>query len=147
MDNVKKPYLIKPNQFELEQYTGKKFDLDNNFDAELEKIKKEAGKIYGETGVIILCTLGRYGGLYCGGDGVYYIAAPKIEALGFSGAGDTFLAAFAAAAARGVRFIPHDAKSALAFAVAASAAKVAKPKGGFASLDETMEMYAKLNYK
>jgi len=143
MAGEKKPYMIKPNQFELEQYAGKKFELDNDFDGGLEEVKKEAQKIYGETGVIILCTLGKYGGLYCGGDGVYYIAAPKIEARSFSAAGDTFLAAFLSVyfgAARGVLIDSRDAERALAFAVAASAAKVAKPQGGFASLDEAMDM-------
>ena len=135
MAGEKKPHMIKPNRFELEQYTGKKFGLDNDFGAGLEEVKKEAKKIYEETSVVVLCTLGKYGGLYCGGDGVYYIAAPKIEARSFSAAGDTFLAAFLS-----VYFVDGGAERALAFAVAASAAKVAKPQGGFASLDEAMDM-------
>jgi len=84
MDNAKKPYIIKPNQFELEQYTGKKFDLANNFDVGIESVKREMKKIYDETGVIVLCTLGEYGGLYCGDGGTYYISAPKVEVKGFS---------------------------------------------------------------
>ena len=174
MDNEKKPYLIKPNQFEFEQYTGKKFDLDNNFDAELEKIKEEAKKIYEKTGVIILCTLGEYGGLYCGSEGIYYIKSPKVEVKGFTGAGDTFLTAFVAAyfgmfdvvsVGAGFHARPQISKSikstterhgnrslqqglsaqkSLAFAVAASTAKVTKPGTEFASVGEMTAMYERI---
>jgi fructose-1-phosphate kinase PfkB-like protein len=137
MKNKKKPYMIKPNQFELEQFCGKKFDLDNNFDAELEKIRQEIKKIYEETGVIVLCTLGEYGGLYCGGEGIYYKNAPKVELKGFTGAGDTFLTAFCAVYF-GLFNLPEGsgAECALKFAVAASAAKVRKPGTEFAAVDE-----------
>ena len=141
MENKKKPYIIKPNQFELEQYCGKKFDLDNNFELELEKVKCELKNIYDKTGVIILCTLGGYGGLYCGGEGIYYVRAPRVEVKGFSGAGDTFLPAFCA-----VYFKLFDlpegggAETALKFAVAASAAKVKKPGTETASVDEIFEL-------
>jgi len=165
MENKKKPYIIKPNQFELEQYIGKKFDLDNNFDAEIEAVKREVKKIYEETGVIILCTLGEYGGLYCGSEGTYYIRSPKVEVKGFTGAGDTFLTAFIAvyfglfemgtkhppsADGNGASGSPRpttkegrglDAEKSLAFAVAASTAKVTKPGTEFATLDEMIEMY------
>ncbi|MCL1858065.1 MAG: 1-phosphofructokinase family hexose kinase [Oscillospiraceae bacterium] len=187
MNNKKKPYIIKPNQFELEQFTGKKFDLENNFYIEIEKVKEEAKKIYKETGAIVLCTLGEYGGLYCGPEGIYYLRSPKVEVRGFTGAGDTFLAAFCAvwsglldlfkkppsekgvpsADGGGCRQIPAQhkipqppsnaaafatpfsegglgAQKSLAFAVAASAAKVTKPGTEFASFGEMIEMYGKI---
>ena len=162
MENKKRPYIIKPNQFELEQFAGKKFDLENNFDAEIEAVKKETKKIYDETGVTVLCTLGEYGGLHCGSGGIYYIRAPKVEVRGFSGAGDTFLAAFIAgyygmfdlADPRQTRRVCHPlskggfgAEKSLMFAVAASAAKVTKPGTEFASVDEIMEMYGKIIHR
>jgi len=146
MNNGKKPYIIKPNQFELEQYCGKKFDLDNNFDAEIEAVKTESKKIYDETGATVLCTLGEYGGLYCGSEGTYYIRSPKVEVKGFTGAGDTFLTAFTA-----VYFglfnklsAANNAKTALKFAVAASSAKVTKPGTEFAPVNEMIEMYERI---
>ena len=141
MENKKKPYMIKPNQFELEQFCGKKFDLDNNFENELERIKWEAKKIYDETGVIVLCTLGGYGGVYCGGEGIYYINAPKVELKGFTGAGDTFLSAFCAVYFR-LFNLPegNGAEIALKFAVAASAAKVKKPGTEFSDISEIFEL-------
>jgi len=148
MSGAKKPYIIKPNQFELEQYVGKKFDLKNNFNEELKKIKQELIRIYIETGVIILCTLGEYGGIYCGPEGLSYIRSPKVEVKGFTGAGDTFLTAFAAVYFGMFDKLPMKLYSpeatALAFAVAASTAKVTKPGTEFASLDEITEMYKRI---
>lgn len=149
MSNAKKPYIIKPNQFELEQFCGERFELgnnsDNNFESGLERVKDAIKKIYDETGVIILCTLGEHGGLYCGGEGIYYVNAPKVELRGFTGAGDTFLTAFCAVHF-GLFNLPEGggAEIALKFAVAASAAKVAKPGTEFAELDEIFEIYNKI---
>jgi fructose-1-phosphate kinase PfkB-like protein len=139
MDNKKKPYMIKPNQFELEQYCGKKFELYNNFDSEISEVKKEAKKIYENTGTAVLCTLGKYGGLYCGNCGIFYTPAPKVEVKGFTGAGDAFLTAFIYFNAKG-----KSAEDSLTFAVAASAAKVTKPGTEFASFGEITEMYNKI---
>jgi 1-phosphofructokinase len=165
MSNDKKPFIIKPNQFELEQFCGKKFDLDNNFDVELEEVKKEVKKIYDDTGVTVLCTLGEYGGLYCGNDGIYYVKSPKVEVKGFTGAGDTFLTAFVAAwfglvdddldtAPPVLRTPPSNrtygaeggfrAEKALLFAVAASSAKVTKPGTEFATVGEVVEMFGRM---
>ena len=158
MLNDKKPFLIKPNQFELEQFCGKKFDLDHHFDAAIEKVKEEVKKIYDETGVIILCTLGEYGGLYCGDEGIYYVKSPKVEVKGFTGAGDTFLTAFTAVYF-GLAEITNPrlrhplskgdwgAEKSLMFAVAASTAKVTKPGTEFATLDEMMGMYERIEEK
>ena len=139
ISNHKKPYIIKPNQFELEQYCGKNFDLDNNFKLALGGIKEEIKKIYDQTGTTILCTLGGYGGLYCGKYGIFYVPAPKVEVRGFTGAGDTFLAAFIYYTQEG-----NNAQDSLAFAVAASAAKVTKPGTEFASMSEILSMYEKI---
>ena len=140
MSSEKKPYIIKPNQFELEQYCGKKFDLDNNFEAGMRGIKKEAGKIYDNTGTAVLCTLGKYGGLCCGRFGIFYTPAPKVDVKGFTGAGDTFLAAFIYFITKG-----KNEEESLRFAVAASAAKVTKPGTEFASADEILKIYEKIN--
>jgi len=143
MSGENKPYMIKPNKFELEQFCGERFDLDNSFESELERIKDTITKIYDETGVIVLCTLGEHGGLYCGDEGVYYIPAPKVKLRGFTGAGDTFLTAFCAVHF-GLFELPDisapNAEGALKFAVAASAAKVTKPGTEFAEISEINSM-------
>ena len=147
MENTKKPFIIKPNQFELEQYTGKKFYLENDFDFnnEIIKIEQELKKIYKETNVTVLCTLGRHGGMYCGSEGTYYLKSPKVEVKGFAGAGDTFLTAFIAVYFEMFDNLPYKLANremtALSFAIAASAAKVKKPGTEFAELNEIAEMY------
>jgi len=152
MENKITPYMIKPNLFELEQLTGKKYEMPGD----LDKIKNEIKKIYETTGVIVLCTLGEYGGLYSGGEGIYYNNAPRVEVRGFTGAGDTFLTAFCAvyfglfelsASAIGCRERPpcrSEVETALKFAVAASAAKVTKPGTEFPEVDEIMEMLGRM---
>ena len=140
--NNKKPYMIKPNQFEFEQLCGKKFDLENNFESELMRLKNELKKTYEKTGVIILCTLGASGGLYCGNEGIFYEAAPKIELKGFAGAGDTFLTAFCAVYF-GLFKLPENksgAEHALKFAVAASAAKITKLGTELAEVSEIFDL-------
>jgi len=143
-----KPFAIKPNHFEIEQYTGKKFDLKSNFKDALARIEDELRQIYIQTGVIILCTLGEYGGLYCGEEGITHIRSPKVDVKGFTGAGDTFLTAFIAVYYGLFDALPHTSKSreaaALSFAVAASTAKVTKPGTEFAAVDEMVEMYKRI---
>jgi len=167
MANKKKPYIIKPNHFELEQYLGKKFDLTDenggmNQDAEV-KIFGEVEKIQRKTGVIILCTLGEHGAIINGGGGTYCVDPPKLEKgeiRGVAGAGDTFLAVFCAAyfelfdfeeiwrSAGGLT--PSDRNTidktvrAVFFANLAAAAKVTKPGTDFPSADEIREMCGRI---
>jgi len=159
MNNKKKPYIIKPNQFELEQYCGKKFDLTN--DSGLRQIYDEVEKIYRETGVKVLCTLGEYGAVYNVEGKTYIIEAPKVEVKGFTGAGDTFLAAFCAAyfglfdfgkiwrASGGITPDGYDIsrENAALFGVIAASAKVTKPGTEFATLDEITAMCKKMREK
>ena len=159
MENKKKPYMIKPNQFELEQYAGKKFDLTNKSGE--REVFDEVSKIYSETGVKVLCTLGGHGAVYNVDGRTYGVAAPKVEVKGFTGAGDTFLAAFCAAyfglfdvaglwRSAVKRITPEDFnknaihRGAPVFAVIAAAAKVTKPGTEFPSVDEMIEMYGNM---
>lgn len=126
------PYMIKPNKYELELYTGKKYDLDINFDSALAEIFADVKSIYESTGVRVLCTLSEFGGLYCGGEGLFHRLSPTVELLGFTGAGDTFLSAFCAAYFGDVSLEKYMngrslAETAVDFAVSASSAKVELP--------------------
>jgi 1-phosphofructokinase len=141
-ENKNKPYIVKPNLFELEQYAGKKFDAAN--DGGLREIFDEVGKIHRETGVIVLCTLGERGAVCCGPDGVYYVPAPKVTVRGFAGAGDTFLAAYCAAH---FGLFDFDGIDAAAFAALAAAAKVEKPGTDFPSVGEIREIRGRITGK
>ncbi|MBE6688668.1 MAG: 1-phosphofructokinase family hexose kinase [Ruminococcaceae bacterium] len=81
------PYLIKPNLFELEQYAGRKLLC-------IEEIINFTLRLHRETGIKILLTLAEKGAMYIGHEGVYTVSSPKVQMRGFTGAGDSFLAAF-----------------------------------------------------
>lgn len=83
------PFIIKPNKFELEQYAGHTFENEN-------ELISYACELSTEFEVKIVLTLGEKGAMYIGNDGVYKVNAPKVEMRGFTGAGDSFLAAFIA---------------------------------------------------
>ena len=84
-----RPYLIKPNKFELEQYAGHHFANDN-------EMINYACNLSEKYGIKIIITLGGDGAMYVGSDGVIKVGAPKVEMKGFTGAGDSFLATFIA---------------------------------------------------
>lgn len=81
------PYLIKPNLFELTQYAGKEF---KNIREAIDFSKK----LFVEKGINVLCTLGKDGAFYVGELGICTVNSPQVQIKSFTGAGDTFLAAF-----------------------------------------------------
>lgn len=106
-----RPYLIKPNREEFSQLLG--------YTPEEDKYVEEAVSFYGKTGIEIILTLGKKGAVYSGRAGNFRIINPEVKAKGFSGAGDTFLAAYVYAVTNDM-----DIRSALQFASAASLSKV-----------------------
>lgn len=104
-----RPYLIKPNRDELCQLLG--YTPENHV--------KEAIDFYNRTGIEIILTLGKKGACYSGRAGNYRIINPEVQAKGFSGAGDTFLASYVYGVCNEM-----DIRSALRFASAASLSKV-----------------------
>lgn len=83
------PFIIKPNKSELEQYAGRPLDTQN-------EIIDFALGLSAQFGVKTLLTMGEKGAMYIASDGVYRVNAPKVQMHGFTGAGDSFLAAFIA---------------------------------------------------
>lgn len=110
-----RPYLIKPNLAELCELVGER---ELSVDSAVEK----SVEIYRKTGVRVLCTMGGNGAFYVGDEGVYTVDAPHVTVRGFTGAGDTFLAAFLWR-----RFCGDDISRCLATAAGAAGAKVTLP--------------------
>lgn len=106
------PSMIKPNLFELSQFVKK--DIKSNAEA-----VDAAYCVYLEYGADVLCTLGGEGAIYAGKNGLYTVNSPKIKVKNFSGAGDTFLAAYTFEYDRS-----RDVASALVFASSTAAARV-----------------------
>lgn len=81
------PYMIKPNQYELELLAHKSFSTEN-------QLKDYINSIYDQFGTRVLCTRGEKGSLYVGPEGTYNTPAVDIIQGNPVGAGDVSLAAF-----------------------------------------------------
>lgn len=82
------PSLIKPNDAELSALYGKPFSDEK----ELVDFCRE---LYVDNGCEVLCTMGERGSVFVGRDGVFQQPSHRVFPCDPTGAGDTFLAAFA----------------------------------------------------
>ncbi len=107
------PFLVCPNQQEAEALVGQEFHDDEDFGLGLDRIAE-----LGARNVIITCDWG-CAALFRDGKQVhrYRVTGPRVEPVSAVGAGDTLLAAFAAAHLAGR---PHDEALRAAVAVAAA---------------------------
>lgn len=119
-----KPSLIKPNLYELSLLLGK--DIKDP-DAAIVECKR----LYVEKGVEILCTMSEKGAVFAGEEGVFSVTSPRVEMRGFTGAGDSFLAAFTY-----TREKTNDIEYSLRFASSAAAAKVELPGSTLPPLED-----------
>lgn len=130
-----RPFLIKPNRKEFEEYLGREID-DRD-------IVRSANEFYRGTGVEILLTLGKDGSVYSGEKGTYFVSSPAVaNAKGFCGAGDTFLATFGLVYEK-----TGDIEKALNFGCASSLAKVMTEGTGMPSPDGIRKMLPKISVK
>ena len=111
------PDYIKPNRRELAGLC----DTTEQALADEAEVIRHATSILEQYGTTVLCTMDEHGSLYVGKEGVWRVGVAKYPLRGFSGAGDTYLAAFLFA-----RYAQNsDLPAALSFAARASAAKIA----------------------
>ena len=100
------PFLIKPNEEEIEEYMGQQI---SDFDSAANAARK-----LNEQGIEnVMISLGAKGAILCTGGRVYSINAPKINAISTIGAGDSSIAGFLFGLAEG-----RSAKECLRLAVA-----------------------------
>ncbi|MBQ9757560.1 MAG: hexose kinase [Clostridia bacterium] len=114
-----KPFLIKPNEQEIEQLLGKRADSADDA-AYLAKILFEKGI----ENVII--SLGPLGFAYYGAGGASLVSVPKIEAVSTIGAGDSLIAGFVAGLTKGLK-TEDTLRLAAAFGTAACLAEGTRP--------------------
>jgi 1-phosphofructokinase family hexose kinase len=127
-----RPFLIKPNQYEFETLTGKSYDLGQDFDAAMERIRDDVKSVSREYDVRVLLTLGEYGAIFAQGDHIVETAAHKVKARGFTCAGDVFLSCFVAAYFGRIDEIPEGRlDAALSFAASGAASKMECDIGAF----------------
>ncbi len=89
-----KPWLIKPNKDEAENYTGKKITSVSDA-AQIAKTLYDGGISN------VMISLGELGAVLACDDGVLYAKTPLVNAISTIGAGDSSIAGFIAAAYRG----------------------------------------------
>lgn len=89
-----KPFLIKPNEYEVQDYIG--ISLSEESEA---RLAAEELRSFGVENVMI--TLGKRGAVLASEEGSFYEPAPSIEALSTIGAGDSSIAGFIYAISHG----------------------------------------------
>ncbi|WP_127585152.1 1-phosphofructokinase [Paenibacillus koleovorans] len=119
-----KPFLIKPNEDEVEKILGKK----------LERVEDVYSSVYQLMRDGIRCVVVSLGaeGSVAGYDGIVYrIHAPRIEAVNTVGCGDSFVAGMAVALERG-----DSIQQALKLATATGTANALMPEAGNVRLED-----------
>jgi 6-phosphofructokinase 2 len=110
-----RPFLIKPNRYELELLCGRKLPT-------LEGVAKEAQLLH-EEGVAHVCvSLGGEGALLVDESGTYYARAPQVRVVSTVGAGDSMVAGLVAGLVQ-----RQDPPDVLRLGVACGSATAAKP--------------------
>lgn len=123
-----RPFLIKPNLFELESLLGKSL-------AGIDEIAAEARRIQ-QQGVDYVCvSLGQDGALMVGPDNTYQAAAPAVKISATVGAGDSMVAGMTAALSRNA-----SAQEALRQGVACGTGTVRHPGTELFSADDIAEL-------
>lgn len=84
-----KPWLIKPNADEIQDYLGQKMSV--------EMLAEEAKRLHQAGITNVMISLGEDGALLCCGEKVFHAEVPVIEAKSTIGAGDSTIAGFLAA--------------------------------------------------
>jgi 1-phosphofructokinase family hexose kinase len=130
-----KPFLIKSNAAELSELVATEITT-------ISEAVENCAAYFSKTGINIICTVGPKGAVYACEYGVFTVTAPPVKTLrGLAGAGDTFLAAFIYALDESAGNII----SALSFASAAAAAKVATDGTGMPELEAVRAVLADEN--
>lgn len=114
-----RPWLIKPNEEEIGQYTALAVgDLNDAVAAARELCAKGIENV--------MISLGAKGAMLCTADGCYAVNAPKLAAVSTIGAGDSSIGGFCAAASRGLPY-PEMLRYAVAYGSAACMTEGTRP--------------------
>ncbi len=109
---IQKPYVIKPNKYEIELHCGKKLDT-------MEDVAREGMKLHKDGVEYVIISMGAQGAMICTKDGALYAKTPKVDVINTVGAGDSLLSSSILAIEKGLM-----AEDVLKHAVAAGCAAV-----------------------
>ncbi|NLI60122.1 MAG: 1-phosphofructokinase [Clostridiales bacterium] len=117
------PFMVKPNQTELEAITGKRMERDQDI--------LEAALEINQKGIELVCvTLGGHGSLAVTKEGNFRLQAPPIETISAVGSGDSFVAGCAVALSQG-----KDIEEVLKTGMACGMANTQFSTTGYVSID------------
>lgn len=140
------PFLIKPNQYEFELLTRKKYDLNENYDVEMRQIRSDIEHILSKHEMRILLSLGKYGAIYADNRCMQESEAPSVTLRDTTCAGDALLACFIAAYFGLVESVPKDSvETALSFATSGAAAMIERSGDIFPSYDDLFRYYLSIH--
>ena len=126
------PFMIKPNQKELEYVTGHRLK-------DIREVQEAAQQLR-ERGIgHVLVSLGKKGLLSVSGEGTLWAKAPSVKAVNTVGCGDSVVASYAMSVLKG-----EDIYTALKRAAAISAANAASLESGDISLELAEELLEKI---
>ncbi len=124
-----RPFLIKPNRYELETLLGRRLKDTKTVAAEARVLQR--------SGVNHVCvSLGEDGALLTGPDNSYYAPAPKVDVRSSVGAGDSMVGALVAAFSRDIA--PPEA---LRLGVACATGTVTRPGTELFSADDVQHYF------
>ena len=136
-----RPYLIKPNQEELEDYYDAKLKTDRDI--------AECGKILCRDGIgHVVVSQGSQGCLVISGEKVAKISPLKIDLKSTVGAGDSMVAAIALSLEEVLKDGEPDFEEIIdivAYGAAASSASIEQPGTVMGSFDRVEELYEEIN--
>ncbi len=89
-----RPFLVKPNRYELEMFCGHKL-------LALDDVLREAAKMQASS-TYVCVSLGEEGALLVGPEGAYHASAPRVRVRSTVGAGDSLVGGLVAGFARGL---------------------------------------------
>jgi 1-phosphofructokinase family hexose kinase len=130
-----KPTAVTPNQHEAERLLNRALITRSQFVEAAQRIHALGAKS-------VLLSLGSRGAMAADGGQMYEVLAPRVDALNPIGAGDALAAAFVWASNRKRPF-----QEAIRWAVAAGTASVVLPGMALANLDETREMFKRVEVR
>ncbi len=124
-----KPFLIKPNRYELETLLGRRLK-------DAETAASEARALQ-QRGVDYVCvSLGSEGAILTGSDNSHFAPAPKVSVYSSVGAGDSMVGALVAAFSRGI-----SPQNALRLGVACATGTVTHPGTELFSPDDVQDYF------
>ncbi|ULL18105.1 1-phosphofructokinase [Paenibacillus sp. H1-7] len=118
------PYFIKPNEDEIVQLLGAKFDADSS--AAKQSLQEQLAKLHEQGIPAVSVSLGAQGSLCSFEGSVYRAVAPRIDAVNTVGCGDAYVAGMAIGTARELPALER-----IAYATAVGTANALTDKAGY----------------